>query len=270
MFTISIGKAEATCADKVTLTSGMVKAVRVAFVFSEEWEGFDKVAVFSNGTTTLDVSLDEDNTCYIPHEMTTDAGRDVMCGVYGCKGEGSERVAIPTVKCLLGKVVEGVNPSGDEPTEPTPTIWEEILIKMDESVRNPYFTEDVKLTGITTVEEAYEGASWVNDNSIGSADATFTINIQGDVKFECKCEGEPYNYTTFYVDGEMIAQCTDGDTYSFEGKVNQNIQVECHFMDIRFSEFIKKVYVADVLSDIDTALDSILAIQESIVGGVEL
>lgn len=275
MFTITIGKAEAICGDKITLTSGMVKAVRVAFVFSEEWDNFDKIVVFSNGTETLDVSLGEDNTCYIPHEMMADAGRDVTCGVYGYKGEGSKRVAIPTVKCSLGKVVEGVNPSGEEPTDPTPTIWEEVLItlnKHDEAIKNPYYTEDVKLTGITTAVSDWEDVDiGISDNSISSANAEFTIDIQGDVKFNCSCSGEPGGYTAnFYVDDELVAQCKDGETFSFEGHVAQNIRVKCYFMGVTFSEFVKKMYVEDVLSDIDTALDSILAIQESIIGGVEL
>ena len=37
------------------LTAGMSKAVTVQFVFSPEWDGLTKTAVFSNGKTTVDV-----------------------------------------------------------------------------------------------------------------------------------------------------------------------------------------------------------------------
>lgn len=126
MITITIGKADATTADKVTLTSGMVKAVRVAFNFSEEWDGLNKVAVFSNGSTTIDVNIDEADECYIPHEILSVPGKDVTCGVYGCQGDGEELNVIPTVKCPLGKVVEGVDPMGDESVTPTPSLLDSL------------------------------------------------------------------------------------------------------------------------------------------------
>ena len=128
MITISIGKADAICTNKVTLTSGMVNAVQVVFSFSDEWDEFNKVAVFSNGNTSVDVSLDDEESCYIPHEVLTDAGKEVSVGVYGCKGLGDDYVAIPTRKCSLGKIIEGTDPSGEEPTEPTPTAYDELRI----------------------------------------------------------------------------------------------------------------------------------------------
>lgn len=122
MITITIGKADATTVDKVTLTSGMVKAVSVAFNFSEEWDGMNKVAVFSNGTTTIDVNIDEVDRCHIPHEILAVPGKDVTCGVYGSRGDGDTLNVLPTVKCSLGKVVEGVDPMGDESVTPTPSL----------------------------------------------------------------------------------------------------------------------------------------------------
>ena len=148
MFTVSIGKAETSCPDKITLTSGMVKAVQVAFTFSEEWDGFNRIAVFSNGSTTVDVTLDEEDKCHIPHEVLATAGKDVSVGVYGSKGEGDDYVAIPTAKCSLGKVVEGVDPSGEEPSSPTPTAWDELNIKVENlskeiiDARNNAYTKD--------------------------------------------------------------------------------------------------------------------------------
>ena len=37
------------------LTAGMAKAVTVEFVFSDDWSGLPKTAVFSAGRTTVDV-----------------------------------------------------------------------------------------------------------------------------------------------------------------------------------------------------------------------
>ena len=160
MFTISIEKAAATCPDKITLTSGMVKAVQVAFTFSEEWENFDKVAVFSNGDTSIDVSLDDNNKCHIPHEVLAESGKDVSVGVYGSTGEGEDYVAIPTAKCSLGKVVEGVNPSGEEPTEPTPTIWDELGNRVS-TIEGDLGDIDAALDSILAIEENLIGGDAV-------------------------------------------------------------------------------------------------------------
>lgn len=271
MFTVSIGKADVICSDKITLTSGMVKAVKVAFAFSEEWDDFRKIVVFSNGATDIDVSLDDYNMCYIPHEILADVGKDVTCGVYGYKGEGRERVAIPTVKCSLGKVVEGVNPSGEEPNDPTLTLWEEIMVKVEEHddfIGNPYYTQAVNLKGITTANPGWEGVDgYITDNSLSSSDCTFDIDIHGDVRFKCVCSGEPEHTADFYIDGEMVAQCGDGESFAFEGHVAQNIQVHCQFMDVTFSEFIEKVYVKDIIGDIDVALDELHSYATSLIGG---
>lgn len=270
MFTITIGKAEAICGDKITLTSGMVKAVRVAFVFSEEWDNFDKIVVFSNGTETLDVSLGEDNTCYIPHEMMADAGRDVTCGVYGYKGEGSKRVAIPTVKCSLGKVVEGVNPSGDEPKEPTPSVWEEVLTtlnKHDEAIKNPYYTEDVKLTEVTTATPMHDGASvLINDNSVSSDGCVYDINVQGNVSLTCECT---FGWSEIIIDGKTVASLGDTGvfTYSFEGEVKSGITVRCSMTSVTFTKFVKKIYVSEAIGNIDKAFDELHNYAQALIGG---
>ena len=150
MITITIGKADATTVDRVTLTSGMVKAVCVAFQFSDDWEGMNKVAVFSNGSTTIDVSIDEVDRCYIPHEVLAVPGKDVTCGVYGSQGTGDALNVLPTVKCSLGKVVEGVDPTGDESVPPTPNFMD-ALGNIDEAL-DVILDIQANLTGIVDVE----------------------------------------------------------------------------------------------------------------------
>ena len=84
------------------LTAGMSKAVTVEFVFSPEWDGLTKTAVFSNGKTTVDVlaaSWDGD-TVPVPHEVLAVPGRHARVGVYGANESG---VILPTVWVSLGK-----------------------------------------------------------------------------------------------------------------------------------------------------------------------
>lgn len=107
------------------LTAGMRKAVTVQFVFSPEWSGLTKTAVFSNGKTTVDVleaNWDGD-TVPVPHEVLAVPGRHARVGVYGADESG---VVLPTVWVSLGKVQPGADPSGDETDDPSLPVWAQL------------------------------------------------------------------------------------------------------------------------------------------------
>jgi hypothetical protein len=107
------------------LTAGMAKAVTVQFVFSPEWDGLTKTAVFTNGKTTVDVlaaSWDGD-TVPVPHEVLAVPGRHARVGVYGANKSG---VILPTVWVSLGKVQPGADPSGDASADPSLPVWAQL------------------------------------------------------------------------------------------------------------------------------------------------
>jgi hypothetical protein len=108
------------------LTAGMSKAVTVQFVFSPEWDGLTKTAVFSNGKTTVDVlaaNWDGDTAVPVPHEVLAVPGRHARVGVYGADESG---VVLPTVWVSLGKVQPGADPSGDETADPSLPVWAQL------------------------------------------------------------------------------------------------------------------------------------------------
>lgn len=107
------------------LTAGMSKAVTVQFVFSPEWDGLTKTAVFSNGKTTVDVLAAnwDGDTVPIPHEVLAVPGRHARVGVYG---EDKSGVVLPTVWVSLGKVQPGADPSGDASADPSLPIWAQL------------------------------------------------------------------------------------------------------------------------------------------------
>lgn len=107
------------------LTAGMSKAVTVQFVFSPEWDGLTKTAVFSNGKTTVDVLAAnwDGNTVPVPHEVLAVPGRHARVGVYGADESG---VVLPTVWVSLGKVQPGADPSGDETANPSLPVWAQL------------------------------------------------------------------------------------------------------------------------------------------------
>ena len=107
------------------LTAGMAKAVTVEFVFSDDWSGLTKTAVFSAGRTTVDVleSAWDGNKVVVPHEILADAGPIARVGVYGANADG---LILPTVRVTLGKVMPAAEPSGDPGADPTLPIWAQL------------------------------------------------------------------------------------------------------------------------------------------------
>lgn len=107
------------------LTAGMAKAVTVEFVFSPEWDGLTKTAVFSNGKTTVDVLAAnwDGDTVPVPHEVLAVPGRHARVGVYGADESG---VVLPTVWVGLGKVQPGADPSGDASADPSLPVWAQL------------------------------------------------------------------------------------------------------------------------------------------------
>mgnify|MGYP003547948163 FL=1 len=107
------------------LTAGMAKAVTVQFVFSPEWDGLTKTAVFSNGKTTVDVLAANwgGDTVPVPNEVLAVPGRHARVGVYGADESG---VVLPTVWVSLGKVQPGADPSGDASADPSLPVWAQL------------------------------------------------------------------------------------------------------------------------------------------------
>ena len=104
------------------LTAGMAKAVTVEFVFSPEWDGLTKTAVFSNGKTTVDVLAAnwDGDTVPVPHEVLAVPGRHARVGVYGANESG---VILPTVWVSLGKVEPVADSSVEETSELEFPVW---------------------------------------------------------------------------------------------------------------------------------------------------
>lgn len=126
MIQIHVNKASAhLCSPPELLTAGMAKAVTVEFVFSDDWDGLTKTAVFTNGKATVDVLAAnwDGDTVPVPHEVLSVPGRHARVGVYGANESG---VILPTVWVSLGKVQPGADPSGDVSADPALPVWQQL------------------------------------------------------------------------------------------------------------------------------------------------
>ena len=93
--------------------------------FSEEWDGMTKTAFFRGADGENHPKLLEDDTCTVPAEALTAPGR-VGVSVSGTLGETVITTDIKsfTVPATL---------SGGTPSNPEPTVWQQILEKVDET-----------------------------------------------------------------------------------------------------------------------------------------
>ena len=115
---IKINNNSAEIVEQEFYTSGMVGA-KIAFQFSEEWNGLTKTVVFRTDHLQKDV-LNVTNVCTIPHECLEKAGERLVVGVYGTNGND---IVIPTIYVSLGRIKQGADPSGDVSADPTLPVW---------------------------------------------------------------------------------------------------------------------------------------------------
>lgn len=104
---------------------GTREYLRAEFDFSEEWDGMTKTAFFRGADGENHPKLLENDACTVPTEALAAPGR-VGVSVSGTLGETIITTDIKsfTVPATL---------SGGTPSDPEPTVWQQILNKVDET-----------------------------------------------------------------------------------------------------------------------------------------
>lgn len=101
------------------VVSDSVNYLYAQFFFSDDWDGFEKTAVFT-GSDSAYTALLNDGGCTVPHEIIT-AGR-FSVSVFGIRGD--VRITTDTVYITVQR--SGYR-DGETPKPPTPTVYEQIL-----------------------------------------------------------------------------------------------------------------------------------------------
>ena len=109
-------KAETVVADKI------IQFVKLKFEFSPEWAGFSKVCQLHRDSSTYSVLLEDDNTCYLPAEIT--AGWWSV-GVFGQKAGLPDRAT--TAGCRIQVLESGFFSTAETPVPPTPDLYSQLL-----------------------------------------------------------------------------------------------------------------------------------------------
>lgn len=122
--TIEIEGTSAKIRDRLaSITAGMVGAT-VTFVYSEEWAGFSKTAVFRYQSLERSVAGISD-VVEIPPEMLSESGEKLQVGLYGVSPGG--QAATPTIWVSLGRVQPGAAVGNDSGSNPALQVWAQIL-----------------------------------------------------------------------------------------------------------------------------------------------
>lgn len=129
MFIVAANTRQALVGQKEWITTGS-SGIQVQFLFSDDWEGLSKFAVFRNAEieeSKIPIALPESNLTELPAENCAAEYVDekVYVGVYGSDGLG--HIIIPTIWVSLGILKEGAAYEGMDPPQPTPDMWAQIL-----------------------------------------------------------------------------------------------------------------------------------------------
>lgn len=117
------------------IVAGSRELYTAEFIFDETWEGYDLFVVFEAGSTRIDTPFYGD-ICTIPWEVLTRAAR-LRVGAYGITGDRIK----PTVWAPWIRVNPGAYGPGNEPSDPTPTVFEQILTRFNEVSDKTYTHE---------------------------------------------------------------------------------------------------------------------------------
>lgn len=144
MYVIDVRKAKPTIKQTEPLiTSGSLNAFQVQFLFSEDWDGMTKFAVFKAPEKEMsEVLLDESDICDIPWEVLVDPGGKLQVGVYGIKVGGDKEVRLPTIWIRLDEISEGVL-YGKYTEKPTPDIYTQFVEALN-NIPKPMTAEQLR------------------------------------------------------------------------------------------------------------------------------
>lgn len=102
---------------------GTREYLRAEFDFSEEWDGMTKTAFFRGADGENHLKLLKDDTCTVPAEALAAPGR-VGVSVSGTLGDTVITTDIKSFTILATL-------SGGTPSDPEPTLWQEVLDKFE-------------------------------------------------------------------------------------------------------------------------------------------
>lgn len=167
---------------------GTREYLRAEFDFSEEWDGLTKTAFFRGANGNTYSQLLENDACTVPAEALAVPGR-VGVSVSGTLGE---TVITTDIKSFSVPATL----SGGTPSDPEPTVWQQILDKVDET----------KQIAQSVREDAEAGKFAATAEMVERAVSTYMTGLSPEMHrniFRGECLGES-------ITAEQLATIRDG------------------------------------------------------------
>lgn len=129
MIKINVQHTKVSASNLCTLVEGNINSIFVRFIFSAEWNNLTRLAVFTNGSSSVSITLDSD-VCAIPWEVLAEKG-ELYISLRGIGSNGS--IIICTENEFLGKV-SGSYANGElvDAEKATPDIINNLLADVAE------------------------------------------------------------------------------------------------------------------------------------------
>ena len=192
---------------------GTREYLRAEFDFSEEWDGMTKTAFFRGADGENHPKLLEDDTCIVPTEALAAPGR-VGVSVSGTLGE---TVITTDIKSFTLPATL----SGGTPFDPEPTVWQQILDKVDET----------KQIAQSVREDAEAGKFAATAEMVERAVSTYMTGLSPEMHrntFRGKCLGES-------ITEEQLTAIQDGRFYDlYVGDYWEINEVKYRIADINY------------------------------------
>lgn len=129
MIKLCINHTRISAANLGSLVAGNINSIFARFIFSPEWDRLARVAVFTNGGTSIAVSLTSDS-CAIPWEVLAEKG-ELYVSLRGIGDSGN--VVICTENEFLGRVADSfANRNLTDGESATPTVIDSLLADVAE------------------------------------------------------------------------------------------------------------------------------------------
>lgn len=192
---------------------GTREYLKAEFSFSEDWSGLTKTAFFRGANGDTVPRLLKEDTCTVPAEVLAASGR-VGVSVSGTLGE-----TIITTDIESFFVPETL--SGGTPSDPEPTVWQQILDKVDETQQIAQSVRD----------DADAGKFAATAEMVERAVSTYMTGLSPDMHrniFRGKCLGES-------ITEEQLTAIQDGRFYDlYVGDYWEINEVKYRIADINY------------------------------------
>lgn len=300
MFRITVHGQSISCQCDVCATDS-IDYLKCAFFFSQEWNGLVKTAQFSQNGTTYSVAITDD-MCLLPAEI---GEGEFDISVFGQLPGKTLRITTLSVRANMKK--SGFVPDGQTPIPPTADLYSQLIEKLEDTVeaipkklsefendtdfaeksdiptRVSQFSNDAGYITSqhipTRVSQLENDAGYVVSKDVPTKLSQFTndagyiknnVHEVADVRIsaiDTMSLGSQYgNMTISSTHSNVTINSTLGNVSIYTAG-SGNVKISNLIDPTNDSDAVNKAYVDGLVGDIETALDGIIAYQNSLIGG---